>query len=141
MKTAKLMFAASLAVLATAALADPGASGKGMEKLKAADTNGDGMISREEARASLPKIFENFDRIDTNKDGFITFDELRAAHQQGQGERWKKLDTDGDGRISRAEAAASPKLAEHFDRIDTNKDGYLSAEDLQAARAAHGKSK
>jgi len=145
MKTARLILAASLAVLGTAVHAEPGQGtpGKGgqmMERLKAADTNGDGMISRDEARA-LPKLFENFDRIDANKDGFITFEELRASHQNGHGEPMKKADTDGDGRISRAEAAKMPKLAGHFDQIDANKDGYLSQEELQAFRAAHGKGK
>ena len=140
MKTARLIFSVSLAILATAALADPGQGGQMMARLKAADTNGDGMISRDEARA-LPKILENFDKIDSNKDGLITFDELRAYHQHAHGDRLKKADTDGDGRLSRAEAAKMPKLAEHFDQIDTNKDGYLSQEELQAARAAHAKAK
>ena len=131
-----MILAVSLAILANAALAEPGQGGPGkgaqmMERLKAADTNGDGMISRDEARA-LPKILESFDRIDANKDGQITFDELRAFHQHGRGEHMKKADTDGDGRISRAEAAKMPRLAEHFDQIDANKDGYLSQEELQA---------
>ena len=139
MKSARLILAASLAVFLTAANAQQGTPGKGMERLKAADTNGDGMISRDEARAALPKIYEHFDRIDTNKDGLITFEELRAFHQQARGEHAMKADTDGDGRISRAEAAKMPRLAEHFDQIDTDKDGYLSREELQAARAAHAK--
>ena len=140
MKSAKLILAVSLAVLGTAALADQGTPGKGMERLKAADTNGDGMISRDEARAALPKVYEHFDQIDANKDGLITFEELRAFHQQARSQHVMKADTDGDGRISRAEAAKMPRLAEHFDQIDTNKDGYLSREELQAARAAHAKS-
>lgn len=44
-----------------------------------------------------------------------------------------KLDTNGDGVISRSEAAAKPKLAERFDEIDTNKDGVLSQDELKAA--------
>lgn len=140
MKSAKLILAVSFAVLATTASADPGTPGKGMERLKAADTNGDGMISRDEARA-LPKISAHFDQIDANKDGLVTFEELRASHQKGRGEHLKKADSDGDGRISREEAAKMPKLAGHFDQIDTNKDGYLSQEEMQAARAAHGKAK
>ncbi len=39
--------------------------------------------------------------------------------------------------ISREEAAAHTRLSESFDRIDTNKDGALSADELRAARANH----
>jgi hypothetical protein len=58
MKNARLILAASLAMLGTVAHAEsgqgaPGKGGQMMERLKAADTNGDGMISREEARALL----------------------------------------------------------------------------------------
>ncbi len=48
-----------------------------------------------------------------------------------------KLDTNGDGMISRGEAAAKPKLAAHFDQIDTNKDGQLSFDEIAAARQKH----
>ena len=49
-------------------------------------------------------------------------------------ERLKAADKDGDGRISREEAAALPHLAKNFDRLDTNKDGFISRDELQAAR-------
>ena len=52
------------------------------ERLKAADKNGDGKISREEAVASLPKLAKRFDKIDANKDGFITKEEMKAWHDQ-----------------------------------------------------------
>lgn len=38
-----------------------------------------------------------------------------------------KPDANGDGAIDRAEAAAHPKLATHFDRLDANRDGRLTA--------------
>ena len=47
-------------------------------------------------------------------------------------ERLKAADKDGDGKISRAEAAALPRLAKHFDEIDTNKDGFITKEEMQA---------
>jgi Ca2+-binding EF-hand superfamily protein len=117
-----------------------GHGGHGMqERLKAADKNADGMISREEARESLPRLYENFDAIDANKDGYITFEEMRNARQAhrgggAHGEGWKKWDANGDGKLSREEVAKAPRLSQDFDAIDTNKDGFLSVEELQAAR-------
>src|SRR5262249_17990389 len=42
----------------------------------------------------------------------------------------KAMDADGDGKISRQEAKG--KLAEDFDKVDTNKDGYLDRKELRA---------
>ena len=47
-------------------------------------------------------------------------------------ERFKAADKDGDGKISRAEAVALPHIAKHFDEIDTNKDGFITKEELKA---------
>jgi Ca2+-binding EF-hand superfamily protein len=142
MKTAALLAALGLSAAATLAAAAPGA-GEGhdpMMRFKQADTNGDGMLSRDEAKA-LPMISKHFDEIDTNHDGQLTADELRAFHQKMHGERqakagarFKKLDTDGDGRISKAEAQAAPRLAQHFDEIDANHDGFITPDELAAAR-------
>ena len=46
--------------------------------------------------------------------------------------RLKAADQDGDGKISRAEAVALPRLAKHFDEIDTNKDGFLDRQEMKA---------
>jgi Ca2+-binding EF-hand superfamily protein len=56
-------------------------------------------------------------------------------------ERLRAADTNGDGLISRAEAQALPMLANHFDRIDANKDGQISPEELRAARQAMASAK
>ena len=160
MKNPSLLAAATLVALSTAAFAAPpcpagatpgsadcpmgGPGGKRgaqmQERLKAADANNDGMISRDEAKA-LPRIAEQFDAIDTNKDGQVTTDELRAFHQahrgEQRGEMWKKLDANGDGRLAKDEVAGHPRLVQDFDAIDANKDGFLSAEELKAARARH----
>src|SRR5262245_51663959 len=96
---------ASAAFLAVAAPDGAGGPGGPMGRLKRADTNHDGMISREEA-AALPMISKHFDEIDTNHDGQLTADELHAFHQKMRGAHFRRIDTDGDGRISRAEAQA-----------------------------------
>lgn len=56
-------------------------------------------------------------------------------------EKFAAADTDHDGALSRAEAAAGmPRVAKHFDEIDANHDGKLSfaeiASYLAQARAA-----
>lgn len=49
-----------------------------------------------------------------------------------------KLDTNNDGVIDRAEAAKHPRLAEHFDQLDANKDGRLSTDERPQRGMMHG---
>jgi Ca2+-binding EF-hand superfamily protein len=48
-----------------------------------------------------------------------------------------RADTDGDGRVSRAEAeaASSKKSTEWFDKLDANKDGYVTQDEISQAKA------
>jgi hypothetical protein len=48
-----------------------------------------------------------------------------------------RADTDGDGRVSRAEATAagSERAGEWFDKLDQNKDGYVTSDEIKQARA------
>ncbi|MFH1045095.1 MAG: calcium sensor EFh [Pseudomonadota bacterium] len=51
---------------------------------------------------------------------------------------FSKADTDGDGKLSRAEVEkAMPHLLGKFDSIDTNKDGQLSRGELHAWKKAN----
>jgi hypothetical protein len=47
-----------------------------------------------------------------------------------------RADTDHDGRISRAEydAAASQRRSDWFDKLDLDKDGYITQEEMRQAR-------
>ncbi len=103
------------------------------QRIAAADTNGDGMISREEA-ANLPMLAKHFDAVDANRDGFITRDEMRAAFMKRVVAHLRRVDSDGDARISRAEAeAGAPRLAAHFDKVDSDGDGFITREEMKAA--------
>lgn len=122
----------SPAPLAASSAAPAAMKGHGFAAL---DINGDGVISRDEA-AARPKLAKMFDKLDTNKDGVLSKDEMNAAKEKMHDRHMARMDTDRDGKISRAEAASHPRLAENFDRIDTNGDGYLSKEELKAAHKA-----
>jgi len=55
-----------------------------------------------------------------------------------RGEHWAALDTNGDGAVSKDEAAAgAPRMAEHFAEIDTSGDGLITKDEMQAARGKH----
>ena len=102
------------------------------------DANGDGAIDRSEA-AQHPRLAGKFDELDKNKDGKLAKEEMPRHHGRGFGknghgprEMMTKLDTDKDGRISRAESAAGQaKSAERFDQMDVNKDGYIDRADRE----------
>src|SRR4051812_38611466 len=144
MKYVIALTAAAILSASSLVFADNGAPGAGhrgafMERLKAADTNGDGMLSKQEA-AALPRIAERFDAIDANGDGQVTADELHAfmkAHHGGAaGRMFKSADANADGKVSRDEFMA--QAAARFDRLDANKDGFLTPDELKSGRHHHG---
>ncbi len=112
------------------------------QRFKQADSDGDGAVSRAEAEKALPHLAQRFDRVDANKDGRVTLEEVnvarKAAMQAHFEQRFKRADSNSDGKISRAEAEqAMPRLVRHFDRIDADKDGQVTIEEMATARKAH----
>jgi Ca2+-binding EF-hand superfamily protein len=114
------------------------------QHFKQADANGDGVLTKAEADAStMPGLGKHFDNLDANKDGKLTSEEMQSAHRRGRGphgghagkmgERIKAADKDGDGALSKVEAADLPRLEKHFDRLDANKDGKLTRDEMHAA--------
>jgi Ca2+-binding EF-hand superfamily protein len=135
MKTPASLAALAAILLAGAALAE----GPAM----AADTNGDGKISKEEMSAAhSTRVEERFARLDLDKDGFVTSEELKQAKETRHGdlrgkleERFKTADANGDGQISLDEAQANlPRVAEKFSEIDADQNGSLTREELRNAR-------
>ena len=151
MKHRILFTALALAVLAaTATAAEPADTAQRGPKATL-DANGDGAIDRAEA-AAFPRLAQRFDRLDRNGDGRLAASE-RPQHRHGRhggkgaqhrGQRGHhdaaRLDTDGDGRLSRAEVDAAGTirgqrtnlLAQDFAQIDGNSDGYLVRGEIRA---------
>lgn len=79
--TLTLLFAASAPAIAQMGKPDPEEVAR---RFAAADKNGDGQLTREEANAGMPRIAKNFDKIDADRKGYITLDEIKAALAAGR---------------------------------------------------------
>lgn len=59
--------------------------------------------------------------------------ETAPASQPAQhGASFESLDTNGDGKISKAEAAANSSVAAQFDQYDKNADGYIERSEVNS---------
>ncbi len=121
-----LMAAAALAVVP--ALAEKPAGDKAGHWFRALDKDGDGAISRDEARARGAK---RFGRLDADGDGKVSREEFLGRHQR----RFAGLDADGDGAVTRDEFDARSDA--RFEKIDQNGDGRVTLEELREARKSH----
>jgi Ca2+-binding EF-hand superfamily protein len=85
-----------------------GGTGAMHGRMQAADTDGDGRISRAEAQAAQAGGSERFERMDFNKDGYLDHADAQARAGQRRAECFAKADADRNNQLSRAE----------FDKMD-----------------------
>lgn len=67
------------------------------ERFNAADTNHDGKLTLDEAKAGLPMVARNFDQIDTEHTGAVTLEQLRAYARTHMGQRGNRGNGGGNG--------------------------------------------
>lgn len=58
---------------------------------------------------------------------------LARPDPSAAGGRWALADRNADGSLDRSEAAALPQLAQHFERIDRNRDQRVDRDELREA--------
>lgn len=107
------------------------------EKFDMMDTDQDGKISAAEHEAGSQQMFSE---IDKNSDGRITAEEMTAkmndkkkagkTPHKSVAEKLAKADANADKVVTSAEHKASAQNM--FNKMDTNKDGFLTAEEMQA---------
>ena len=57
------------------------------ERFKAADADGDGKLTKDEAKAKMPFVYKHFDEIDTAHTGAVTMADIGAYAKAQQGNR------------------------------------------------------
>jgi Ca2+-binding EF-hand superfamily protein len=124
---------------------------RAVEAFARMDVNGDGVIDATDREARRERMFA---RLDANNDGSVSREEFaakrerrgeaRAQRGEARGERGMRparglafrggARSDGEARAPMTQEQFVASTLERFDRIDTNGDGVISAEERQAAR-------
>jgi hypothetical protein len=94
----------------------------------------DGRISKEQyATWNVARMFRLYDN---GAKGYVTIEDWRRLEGPGKDDIFKGLDRDHNGKVTLAEAEASPKvralLGDNFADIDTNHDGWIDEKEAAA---------
>ncbi len=136
MKSPFLLLAAAACFLAGCATQPQSGNAALMNRFKQADASGDGKVSRDEFVDFM--ITESFANYDKSKKGYVTLEEFTAGG--GTPATFRQIDRDGNGRVTLADAKASPIVRKQFvgpfDAADTSGSGYVTFDEFVAYRAA-----
>ncbi len=120
------------------------------ERFKELDTNGDGVLDKADHPKGKPgqhggAVTALLKEADANNDGKVTYDEAKAVRPKMTEERFKALDKDGDGVLTKAdvpkettgtaaksEAKDGGKKGGKLKAADVNNDGKVTFDELKA---------
>ncbi len=115
------------------------------ERFKQLDTSGDGVLDKNDRPQGAqghqgPAAFlALLKAADANKDGKVTYEEAKAVRPKMTEERFKSLDKDKDGVLTKADAPkeapdATGKPGAQLKAADVNNDGKVTFDELKAVR-------
>lgn len=131
-----------IAAVAIAAVAGVAVSANAVSKhwgggmmMRHMDANGDGKVTKDEI---MPRLTKRFDRVDANNDGQVTKAEVgehvRKRVERRVGHMFERFDPNADGIMTKAELQS--QVDKHFARLDTDKNGEVSREEMGDFRKA-----
>lgn len=57
------------------------------QRFKRADANGDGLLTKDEAKDPMPRVYAHFEQIDVDKKGAVTLDQIKQYGAQQLAQR------------------------------------------------------